>query len=241
MGYLLKNSNSVLRDEAKLILEKPALTKEDETRLFDLFIQRDDYYRFVSDFKELSVLFGDMSTDSNDVLNWSQFDVFDDESVHEILAAMKNRERDFLENTKMNSKNIGQDKQVSDYLVEDEEGKLKAVDSNVPAVAEDDGENAVVARKGRKGVEDLFSVKLDEMRKPNKNKQSKFNHAQLTDSDGRFWSGVVLDTDMTQKTMPGNRVSSSRCLVMIGNLRGAGGFGIGKGPTADKALEDAFR
>jgi hypothetical protein len=35
---------------------------------------------------------------------------------------------------------------------------------------------------------------------------------ELTDKDGRLWSGSILDTDMVQKTMPGNRVMSHRAL-----------------------------
>lgn len=39
----------------------------------------------------------------------------------------------------------------------------------------------------------------------------------------------------------GNRVLSYRSLVVIGNMRGAAGFGMGKAPTADKSIEAAFR
>lgn len=64
---------------------------------------------------------------------------------------------------------------------------------------------------------------------------------QLIDRDGRVWSGIILDEDTTQKILPGNRIMSYRALVMIGNMRGAGGFGVGKAATADKAVEAAFR
>lgn len=67
------------------------------------------------------------------------------------------------------------------------------------------------------------------------------NPYDLTDKDGRVWSGVILDTDMVQKTMPGNRMSSHRALVSIGNFRGAGGFGMGKGKTSTDAINSAFR
>jgi len=63
----------------------------------------------------------------------------------------------------------------------------------------------------------------------------------LRDKTGFSWSGIVLDNDTTQKTMPGGRVMTHRCLVVVGNLRGTAGFGKGKGKNADDALNSAFR
>jgi len=74
-----------------------------------------------------------------------------------------------------------------------------------------------------------------------KQKGSLLNPSLLRDSDGRMWSGVILNTDMVQKTMPGNRVGTHRALVVIGNLRGTAGFGMGKGKTTGDALNAAFR
>ena len=65
--------------------------------------------------------------------------------------------------------------------------------------------------------------------------------SQLMDRDGRVWSGCILNTDTVQKTMPGNRVLTHRALVVIGNLRGAAGFGMGKGQTPPDAINAAFR
>lgn len=64
---------------------------------------------------------------------------------------------------------------------------------------------------------------------------------QLRDKEGNTWSGIILNTDMVQKVTPGQRVLTHRCLVMIGNLRGAGGYGMGKGKTPADALNSAFR
>lgn len=72
-------------------------------------------------------------------------------------------------------------------------------------------------------------------------KTTLLNPSILRDADGRMWSGVILDTDMVQKTMPGNRVGTHRALVAIGNLRGTAGFGMGKGKTSGDALNSAFR
>lgn len=65
--------------------------------------------------------------------------------------------------------------------------------------------------------------------------------SSLIDKDGRMWSGAILDTDMVQKTMPGNRVNTHRALVVVGNMRGAAGFGMGKGKTTADAVNSAFR
>lgn len=65
--------------------------------------------------------------------------------------------------------------------------------------------------------------------------------SELTDREGRVWSGAVLDTDLVQKPMPGGRVMSHRALVVVGNLRGAAGFGMGKGKGPAEAVTAAFR
>jgi hypothetical protein len=65
--------------------------------------------------------------------------------------------------------------------------------------------------------------------------------ATLKDKDGRIWSGAILNTDMVQKTMPGNRIGTHRALVVVGNLRGTAGYGMGKGKTSADAINAAFR
>lgn len=65
--------------------------------------------------------------------------------------------------------------------------------------------------------------------------------ASLKDKDGRIWSGAILNTDMVQKTMPGNRIGTHRALVVVGNLRGTAGYGMGKGKTSADAVNAAFR
>jgi hypothetical protein len=68
-----------------------------------------------------------------------------------------------------------------------------------------------------------------------------FDPATVMDFDGHSWSGLIINEDTTQKITPGGRIMSHRCLVMIGNLRGVGGYGMGKGETAALALESGFR
>lgn len=63
----------------------------------------------------------------------------------------------------------------------------------------------------------------------------------LRDRDGNIWSGVILDEDTVQKVTPGQRLVTFRVLVVVGNMRGACGFGMGKGQTGGEALNAAFR
>eukprot|EP01039_Chlorochromonas_danica_P003349 gene3349-3672_t len=64
---------------------------------------------------------------------------------------------------------------------------------------------------------------------------------ELIDDNGHAWSGVIIDTDMTQKTMPGQRIGTFRALVCVGNCKGTAGMGMGKGAGAREAIEAAFR
>lgn len=71
--------------------------------------------------------------------------------------------------------------------------------------------------------------------------ENQFNPTILRDAEGRVWSGTILNTDMTQKTLPGGRLASHRALVVIGNLRGTAGYGMGKGNEPNDAIDNAFR
>eukprot|EP01034_Spumella_vulgaris_P021583 gene21583-27621_t len=64
---------------------------------------------------------------------------------------------------------------------------------------------------------------------------------KLRGRDGTVWSGVILDEDTVQKVTPGQRLITFRVLVVVGNMRGACGFGMGKGATGADALNNAFR
>lgn len=81
----------------------------------------------------------------------------------------------------------------------------------------------------------------DEINTTNKTVVSLEDPTVLKDRNGNFWSGVVLNTDIVQKTTPGNRVNTHRALVVVGNLKGAAGFGMGKGKSGTDAVNSAFR
>lgn len=51
---------------------------------------------------------------------------------------------------------------------------------------------------------------------------------------------MLVDADIVQKTMPGGREMTHRALVVVGNLNGCAGFGIGKGENADDAKDRAI-
>lgn len=95
--------------------------------------------------------------------------------------------------------------------------------------------------KGKVMGEDPGSVMIKPSEEDEEVEVSLEDPSQLKDRDGRVWSGCILNTDTVQKTMPGNRVLTHRALVVVGNLRGAAGFGMGKGQTPPDAINAAFR
>jgi small subunit ribosomal protein S5 len=111
--------------------------------------------------------------------------------------------------------------------------KMKASDESFMANPEEGA-----GMKGKKGKKNIV-VKGEDDEEDETVSLEDIN--ELTDSDGRLWSGAILDTDQVQKTMPGNRMMSHRALVVVGNLRGVAGFGMGKSKTTGDAVNAAFR
>lgn len=116
--------------------------------------------------------------------------------------------------------------------------------SNVDKAQRDDAQkkredriNAIAAKKVNSKKK---SISIEDA-KGNDRGELNFDAVEVMDYDGHAWSGLIIDEDTNQKVMPGGRMLSHRCLVVIGNLRGAGGFGMGKGETQSLALEAAFR
>lgn len=58
--------------------------------------------------------------------------------------------------------------------------------------------------------------------------------------EGR-WVKMLVDTDTTQKIIKGGHILSYRALVVVGNIKGSGGWGIGKGASAEEAKVRAYR
>jgi len=89
--------------------------------------------------------------------------------------------------------------------------------------------SSVVVRNDSTGVDEIIELEKGMLN-------------DLTDEDGHQWSGVIIHTDSVQKVMPKNRVASNRALVVIGNLRGAAGFGtFSAHDSINDAINGAFR
>eukprot|EP01038_Epipyxis_sp_PR26KG_P008526 gene8526-11526_t len=183
-------------------------------RLFELFIQREDMRQFTHDFDELAAHFG--PADEGDLFNWSQFKINVAEDLENMLDKMKEVENERVDEM-MSELKITKKKNVSRYIpkptVQVEDPKLISVNLN----DKNDG-----------SPEEIETVSLEDP-------------AQLKDRDSNIWSGCILDTDIVQKTLPGNRMNTHRVLVVVGNLRGSCGFGMGKGKGPPEALNAAFR
>lgn len=109
----------------------------------------------------------------------------------------------------------------------------KAIESQV---------NAILGESGKSGVDIGDGIVIQGNGASEKEGQNSLESpTMLRDKEGRLWSGVVLNTDMVQKTMPGNRVGTHRALVVVGNMRGSAGYGMGKGKTSGDAINAAFR
>ncbi len=197
-------------------------------RLFELFIQREDMKKITSDFRELSAFFG--KPDETDDFSWSQFKADTAEQMEKLNIAIKKAEEEqidkMMKSLKKNQRNthrFNEDKASSSGENDQTTDSEKPLSIVVPAESADEIETVVTIDKG------------------NRDQTVYDDPTVLKDRDGNFWSGVILNTDMVQRVTPGDRVGSHRVLVVVGNLRGAAGFGMGKGKTPADALKGAFR
>lgn len=246
-SYLLGNlSSKALKSEVTALIDAPGrgssnkrqeggaldipLDRDATQRLFELFLQREDMAKFTHDFKELTAFFG--AADEDDLLSWSQFKADSVDDMQRMMQAIKEKEAEEMENLLRTI----QKQKVRSFKEE------AVTDSDNYAF---DGELVQAAKKGltiriegeRKGEKDavisLAGTAGDANRMDDPN--------ALKDKDGNFWSGCILNSDIVQRVAPGDRVNSQRVLVVVGNMRGAAGFGMGKGKTAADALTGAFR
>lgn len=148
----------------------------------------------------------------DDPFDWSQFRLEVEEDVHRLQSDIAALEASKNAASKMFAKK------------EQGSGSASAGGKKDTQDEEEDQMKAIIKTDDGEEVE----VKVDDP-------------TMLKDKYGRLWAGAILNTDMVQKTMPGNRVNSHRALVVVGNLRGAGGFGMGKGKSSADAINAAFR
>jgi ribosomal protein S5 len=194
----------------------------DTERLFELYVQRRDNLRYAQDFRELNLITprnaGDANIEGAAHAHWSSFmlEEHDDDQlqrIHEQGRAAEERRLDGL---------LG-----------------KAAASRQAQDMSEEGLEAM--HKARAGFRDDETIVIKGEHENEDVQVSLLNPSSLQDGSGQVWSGIIVDTDVTQKTMPGNRVLSHRALVVIGNMMGTAGFGVGKGKGPKEAVHAAFR
>ncbi len=211
ISHILEDNVSDSIKQEASSLLKQAPSSANTKRLFELFLQRQDMLAFSEGFNEMIALYGE--PDESDKYDWSQFSIETDKDFKNMMGKIDKLDKEALE--PVSKKELKR---------REREAKLKEDRGET----NDDEDDKKIVIKGENGDEEDEVVSLEDP-------------SQLTDKEGRLWSGVILNTDIVQKTTPGNRVNSNRALVMIGNLRGAGGFGMGKGKTPNDAINSAFR
>ena len=244
---------SAARKEAFHIL-KNDLTESSSNRLFTLFLQRDDMNSFLDEFQELQSALG--NPDAEDKFNWSRFSMATPDDEYELEEQAKMEE--FHEK---NKEQLALSASFRQYMAKD--------DDEEEDTDEDSGENSgssigskgdVGSKAGEEDEEDEIE-KFRRIREPDEDgvRQKKYAKRNvkirqtdgndidledvdsLTDKDGHTWGGFVVDTDVVQKVTPGNRIMRYRTLVVVGNLRGSCGFGVGKAEEIQMATKYAFR
>ncbi len=227
--YLLEtNAPQQIKDRANQLLNVRDPKDLDVDGLFELYIQRDDVRRFTHDFQEMRAVLG--VEDSSDAFDWSQFQI----EVPGDVEKLARQYRHDLAKFEDSQQHLGFPdilksyvNNASSYLTPDqakeEDAQIDFLLAKKEGVILTDSEIVVSGENGKERI----SLKNDP--------------SSISDADGFSWSGVVLDSDTVQKTMAGGRVISFRCLVMVGNLRGTGGFGVGKAKSYPDAMNAAFR
>ncbi len=229
------------RQETVALLQQPASPELTE-KLFKLFLRREDMAAFLADFRDFEAFFGKPNVE--DSFDWTQFqgdvEAFKEELEEcrkagiaiEKYKQRKNKASTPEEDEEKTRQEMLRNQSFSLEMKSMFKGKEDEQDTdsgNAAGAGGDlsDEEETTVDEHGNT-IKRKASIKLDDP-------------TTLTDAQGRVWTGYILDTDVTQTTMPGNRVISHRALVVIGNLKGSAGFGMGKGKNVDQAINAAFR
>ena len=216
------------------------------------------------DFQEMTMLNG--PPDESDPFNWSQYELRTGEDMERLNREMLAADEAALE--EMFGKG-GAKKRGAHASLGTEAGGSLDFDSDsdseldMDAIAE---ETTAAMKRAKKGSVEgatermteekpkkLKAYNVDDMTKAEKERffsdpeGNKLNcnideiGGTVVDLSGNIWSLIDVDSDLTQKTMPGGRMMSYRSLVVLGNLKGTGGFGIGKGKTPMAAYNAAIR
>lgn len=216
--------NSEIKKYQKAKAEVPAELQEqfhqNTQRLFELFIQTEDMRKFSYDFADLEATLGPAATNPEDITRWNSFYI-DNEFV-EFDAALKKFQPEPDITRKPAPKIV-------------RKSKLGRGDQDIDFYS--DSENTIVDEEAEQA---LFGQEIQDL--PEEDSEKKEVATELMkDHDGHLWHTVIVHDDTTQNVTSEERVMSYRVLIVIGNLRGAGGYGMGKGTTARLALNSAFR
>jgi hypothetical protein len=248
-----------LRDVAGNEEEEQETLKQ---QLFEIFIQQEEYQKFSKNFASLENLFG-VRQESNP-LHWSNFRIEDDEDMSKLYVKSKVVRDDVDEDE--DEFNAASSDVARDFTTVTSAGKtVIEVNDNVDfdefmethvfpsceEVAQDqstngDADDPVSMDENEDSGSELQSEssseeKGDEYDGSDGTEDDGTDRMELIDKEGRLWSGCIIDNDMVQHTLPGGRVASHRALVAVGNGRGSGGYGIGKGSSPVVAVNNAFR
>jgi hypothetical protein len=185
------------RQKGKESEKTPAESAEKEAvsnRLFDIFVQTKERLRFSKDFADLRRVqaHSPLGDNTEDPLHWSKFALeHEDEKAAELWQQL-----------------VDQSKRA------EEERLAKIMGEKIPSSSGSTSESTAAATEGDAPSDEVVVHNEDN----EEVKISLLNPSLLMDEAGDIWSGVILDTDVTQKTMPGNRVLSHRALVVVGKF-----------------------
>lgn len=242
---LLKEKNDIdqamkpyANDEDHSRVPKDLKNRLDSTvnRLFQLFVQREDMARFSHDFDDIEAALGPANPE--DIYEWNNFMCNDEERLKQLSSDLryytvsKADRRDAAREAKIAAKKAKRRERREGLI----HGTLDQDSSESSEAKEAAGDEGSKEKQEGESEDSDFLEGVTE-----KEQYDRFDADYLRDHDGHLWSGVIIHQDTTQKVVPGERLISYRCLVSIGNRRGAGGFGMGKGADSDIALRNAFR
>jgi len=261
--------NPGVKEEVQHLFDKTGFAAElddlqIDQRLFKIFIQTEQMAKMTKDFQEMTMLNG--PPDESDPFNWSQYELRTGEDMERLNREMLAADEAALE--EMFGKGGATKRNAHASLGTEAGGSLdfdSDSDSELDMDAIADETTAAMKRAKKVSVEGateqmtegkpkkLKAYNVDDMTKAEKERffsdpeGNKLNcnideiGGTVVDLSGNIWSLIDVDSDLTQKTMPGGRMMSYRSLVVLGNLKGTGGFGIGKGKTPMAAYNAAIR
>lgn len=248
---------------------RSAMKKMSVDALFKQYLNRKDMKRFAGDLDQMSKLFNSTPEEGkSDPFHWSNFSLLSEETVLSLdkkMREIQEKERKQQNVSKAALKSAIADAESSEKDVEVSAGESKkdassldvidlrsigGIDIDVLLKMDKDKvigfDGRFLATRPNEGGEgslnsEATAAAMEGSGGRRRGKQSEDISIELRDTMGRLWSGAIIDTDTTQKIVPGGQIMSHRCLVVIGNGQGAAGYGMGKAKTSPESLTAGFR